>query len=768
MKKILSMIPMIIAIVITVHTIAHAVNWRFDDFSVTQEELEEIMASRTASDTGLLEEITLDGQELLFDETSDMFYYSLTDGSNTAYNPHVGKRINMDVSIAILDAQITDEDIAQDRTYRVIAYTDEFYYEYGLKCTTLPIMNIECAQEIGDDDAAMSMTLYDNREGISGRVTSSDGNIHVRGGSTKGYPKKGYKLSLTKEDEDGNESKNKVELLGLRSDDDWILYAAYNDQEKIRNVFSSNLWKYTCAEDNSLGVDNGYEYKYIELFVNNEYWGLYALGYKPDEKQLDIDTEAGERLYKKTSWDSEENILTTDKNGVQDRYGIVIQGYESEDTEIDNAWEQLVSYYITLSTSWYDSDAMYAGIDLDNAIDMYLFINLIQGLDNAAGGGTFTIKNMYISFHDTDSGMKVLYTPWDMDISWRKQWTGDSDTNLITAYGTPASQNTVMELSNLGALISSGDDEVWGYILQKYKELRADKWSEEYIGALIDEYEADIYASGAYLRDMERWPDGTYQDVDLGLSVFKEYVYERLQEMDNYIGRVEELVTGDNPTDNLYIIRSAQYDNFLQSDFQLSIQDESVLDDEDYAEFFEYIGIDADEITLNSSLDVDAQLFFTQGEKTSEFDFTKQYVMWAYLLENQDPTLWCDKIKSSGYNVLIEIVNHDVIGEERFVQLLEGFGVDAESVSETTDFVAVDNANGEATLLDNSHESGTRASTAIGELSVFYNDEGGYGVYIDSNECLYAAQGDNDGVDVRIAVIASDPYEVIWTPTLKY
>ena len=52
---------------------------------------------------------------------------------------------------------------------------------------------------------------------------------------------------------------------------------------------------------------------------------------------------------------------------------------------------------------------------------------------------------------------------------------------------------------------------------------------------MIDGYERDIYGSGAYVRDMERWPDGNYQDPEAGLSIFREYVHARLRSMDSYI-----------------------------------------------------------------------------------------------------------------------------------------------------------------------------------------------------------------------------------------
>ena len=77
-----------------------------------------------------------------------------------------------------------------------------------------------------------------------------------------------------------------------RTDGEWLLYSAYNDQERIRNVFSSNLWFTGNAGANRFGIKNGMEYRYLELFLNGEYWGLYALGYPLDSKQMQPETDS--------------------------------------------------------------------------------------------------------------------------------------------------------------------------------------------------------------------------------------------------------------------------------------------------------------------------------------------------------------------------------------------------------------------------------------------------------------------------------------------
>lgn len=823
MKKKIGMALLLISCFLAVYLMCLFGNpVRFEKLSVGKEQFDLILNSRRyAGGSDLLEALFFDEQQLIFDASSDTFYYSLEEGSRSAYNPYVEiQSAHEKLSVAVLDAQITAQDIREAKVYQLLAYDDQSYHEYNLVCTTLPLMNIECDTEIGDEDAAVHMTLLDNRKGAAQKFTESDGKMHIRGGSTRTYPKKGYKLSLTQESLGDNIRLNKVSLLGMRQDDDWILYAAYNDPEKIRNVFSSKLWKNTCASDNAFGIDNGMEYRYIELFVNHQYWGLYALGYPIDELQVEVDVSQNERLYKKRTWESEEQILSQPNTAVA--------GYDTEESDGD-AWEILKAYYATLHSEWEDAQCMYAGIDIDNAIDMYLFLNLIQGIDHVGVIDSLSAKNMYLSFHNKGGEEKLLYTPWDMDITWGLQWTGDAETNMCKAYGIPADQNTVLGIGNLPSLILNGDDKIWGLILDKYRHLRETHWTEEYLNGILDEYEEDIYFSGAYLREMERWPDGSYWDVDKGLEDFRSYVANRLQETDDYYRRLEKLVSGENATKNVYVVRSAQYKDFLQSDFILVLNDKRMSDNDDYKEFLEYIGIDAARLTddvnfavisgadkkteyfetlrvpegvdtcighirleedseangscriyvddfLWRTLDLRGQngielLFGDAGshEEALRFDFSKQFVMWSRLCESGEPHAWCEELKRNDYDVLIEIVNHDMIKDKRFLALLEGFGVDTLQVSGHTDFIAVSNTGGgHSTALNDSHVSGARFETVVGAFSIFYNDEGGYGVYMDGNECMLVSPQENEHVDIRVSVFSSDPYQVIWCPEFSY
>lgn len=157
-----------------------------------------------------------------------------------------------------------------------------------------------------------------------------------------------------------------------------------------------------------------------------------------------------------------------------------------------------------------------------------------------------------------------------------------------------------------------------------------------------------------------------------------------------------------------------------------------------------------------------------EAQETLRFDFSREYIMWSKLCEDGEPARWCAEVKNKGCDVLIEIVNHDMIKDKRFLALLEGFGVDVSQVSGHTDFVAVDTAGGTVTVLDDSHDSGARCDTVLGAFSIFYNDEGGYGVYMDGNECILVQPQENEYADVRVSVFYREPYEVVWCPEFCY
>lgn len=90
--------------------------------------------------------------------------------------------------------------------------------------------------------------------------------IEIRGSSSQLLPKKGYGLTTLKAD---NASNNNVNLLGMPSENDWILNGIAYDPSLIRDYLSYNL---------SRQIGNyATQTAYCELLINGEYKGLYIM-----------------------------------------------------------------------------------------------------------------------------------------------------------------------------------------------------------------------------------------------------------------------------------------------------------------------------------------------------------------------------------------------------------------------------------------------------------------------------------------------------------
>lgn len=802
MKKFIETAVFIASIIIGIYLIyflgkpAH-----YSECIINEEEFENIVAGRGQA-LSLLDALNFDEETLFFDSSDKTFYYSLIEGNTGAYDPIVKiKSENKDLKIAFLEDSITAEKIKNNDAITMLAYTGEEYCCYSLKCTMLPLMNIECKEEIMDDSLPMSMVLFDNRQSAAQRVIMSAGNIHVRGGSSKEYPKKGYRFSLTQESIGDNIRSNQISLLGMRQDDDWLLYAAYNDQEKIRNVFSTNLWKYTCAADNAQGINTGTEYKYLELFVNGEYWGLYALGYPIDEKQLGLDKENKEEaLYKIVDWTNGDILEYAGED--------YIIGYEDKGADEENGnWIPLQNYFGALYSHRDDNEKLYVGIDIDNVIDIYLFYNLIQGVDNV---GKEYVKNNYFSLHSRQGKVIAMYSPWDMDAAWGNKWVP----HMQQPYNMSETYNLVMESGIVNQLIINGDDSIWGEIFGKYRYLRENGWSDENINSLLDEYEEDIFASGAYLRDMERWPEGLYADAASGMSIFRAFVMRRLQETDDYFERLKA-VCGES----IFIRRSAQYASFDGGSFIIEINHKELLADSDYIDLFEYMGIDISAITdevrfiiakpvdgkyeyLSGLSEAEGKLSFSEIREglyqvsldgtacylssvfsrpaiamvsvkdgmADEFDFVQGNDTRTQATSFESLSVYLEGLSATQYKAVIEINNPDIWQDSAYVSLFEDLGITGETIHETTDFIVWDGTAKEAAVLEDFHTSGSSFDTSFGALNVYANEQGEYGVYIDGGECFVSSmwQNEEEKTDIRILLFDSDSYEMLENIAFTY
>lgn len=123
------------------------------------------------------------------------------------------------------------------------------------------------------DNANKVNNINDNTFAFKGFI-----GIEIRGNTAQMFEKKSFSFETrTQQGENLN-----VSLLGLPAENDWVLYGPYSDKSLIRNVLAYHL-------GNAQGRWSP-RTRFCEVFINNEYRGVYVLveKIKIDKNRVDI------------------------------------------------------------------------------------------------------------------------------------------------------------------------------------------------------------------------------------------------------------------------------------------------------------------------------------------------------------------------------------------------------------------------------------------------------------------------------------------------
>lgn len=421
------------------------------------------------------------------------------------------------------------------------ADSEEVYY---LTFTGLPILNIQAegiseVDEIGDTPCAGSMSLQTEGQERDWTVRS-DSTLRIRGGGSRNYPKKGYKLELTRQDGDQTRQ-NKKSLLGLRTDDEWILLPMYYDESKIRDKFSIDIWNSFGESSYPYDVNFGTRMEYLEVFINDTYMGLYGLLEPIDEKQVGISSSAEggitDHLYKKLEQGSIDLSHFTEESGLLIRDNFEIKGKDKSGSA--ESFAPLLTY---LELYKEKDDVVFCErapkiCSTDNVIDFWIQIQLIAGEDNLG-------KNYYCVLRMENGSFRNYFVPWDMDLTW-------GDTFVAVPEGQEAEKRakhvakgvdfvykeelseTILEQNFLNRYIFLDVDGAMEKLENRWFSLRETVLSEEYLFEKIDSYTELIYGSGAMERNQQRWMEvPAVEDY----TEFKNFVFKRLHFLDSYLG----------------------------------------------------------------------------------------------------------------------------------------------------------------------------------------------------------------------------------------
>ena len=313
----------------------------------------------------------------------------------------------------------------------ILLITPAFYSNaQTFTSSNLPIVVIDTDdQPIVDDPKIMSaMGIIENGVGARNNITDPFNNydgkigIEIRGSSSQMFPKKQYGVELWDDAGGGIDAS----LLGLPEEEDWILFAPYNDKSLMRDVLAYKL-----------GRDMGRyapRTKYCEVVLNGQYNGLYVLieKIKRDKNRVDInkldpDEISGNDLtggyilkLDKTTGDGGEGWESTYPPAPNQNGQKIYFQYESpEYADLAPEQRQYIQQFMAsfedalAGENFTDPVNGYAKyIDVASFIDYFIINEVTKNVD------AYRLSTFFYKQRDSDGGKLVMGPIWDYNLGF--------------------------------------------------------------------------------------------------------------------------------------------------------------------------------------------------------------------------------------------------------------------------------------------------------------------------------------------------------------
>ena len=144
------------------------------------------------------------------------------------------------------------------------------------------------------------------------------------------------------------------------------------------------------------------------------------------------------------------------------------------------------------------AEAMPGLIDVDNALDVWLYLQAVIGMDNIQ-------RNIFYPAVWEEDRYRIRFMPWDMDYTWGN--VHDFDAGNRTRF---SEEILTMRIAwKVGdRLILLDVDNAREKVASRWKELRRSVYSDEWLEEHIDAYAHQVVDSGAFGRDEALWING--------------------------------------------------------------------------------------------------------------------------------------------------------------------------------------------------------------------------------------------------------------------
>ena len=488
--------------------------------------------------------IRFNGQEAFLDQSTQSLLVVTDSSSLYDYAPTISIAdaqtvVHIDGKQVVANQPFRFGDVSKGRRFTLTIADNTGETTYHLQFSSIPVVQIRKADIITNDYSAAVIRI------ATADATHPEDTLLVeikrRGGTTnqESRHKRNYRFNVV----DAQGESRDVSLFGMREDNGWILDAGQIDLFRLRNNICHGLWLdmstppyYASSEPK---MTNGCHTQVVEVFLNDEYRGIYSLMEPIDRKQLKLkkfDSKKGVRgcLWKSESYDGT-GMWTAPQP--YDNTQMTWMGFEAKYPEpgddADTTDYRLLHEFITFVHG--SSDNMFRThiadyVDLPVYNDYVLFVQMLNGMDNCS-------KNMYWSvYNQTDPSTSIMVpTVWDMDCTFGQWWINIVDDSSYVRPDNTQADN----ISNIDYRLSRTYGPKYDSLLSaRYSQLRENHFSISSLQARFEKAYQLLSANGADAREEAKWSgdtdiNGQPLDFKSQLAYIRQWIIGRVTYMDS-------------------------------------------------------------------------------------------------------------------------------------------------------------------------------------------------------------------------------------------
>jgi len=489
---------------------------------------------------------TLDGKSPVYDKRTNTYLFPLPERL-------MGKEVTLQFACATFpDSQIFVNGnptsskgtlalgkVEGTQTYRLAFATEtDTLARATLQFTYMPILEITASGFSKQQWGTGSIIVHDATLKTDSAYALQ---VRNRGDFTSRYNKRSMGIKL--KGADGK--KINRSLLGLRTDNYWVLNAMTVDPSRMRGRIIMDLWAdfseapyFSNYVKNAPSVSRG---RLVEVFLNGSYHGVYDLCERIDRKQCGLakgnDNVPGGMLYKADQWSHATQFASalgswhgsSSPSERQEEWSGWQIKYPTPSAKKNAKWQPLVDAIQAVSntsnTEFCQSIGTY--FDLPAVRDYYLLIELIFATDNSA-------KNMYWAIQDYQRDARLTPIPWDMDGTLGRNYAGSDHTSNATRdyrdfLRREGHQNALFER------LYKLDPNDWNaQMAKRYRQLRRTHFNPQRLSERITSLLHLMEQSGAHLRESQRWnnANGLRINIPQDAEFIKAWINRRIAYLD--------------------------------------------------------------------------------------------------------------------------------------------------------------------------------------------------------------------------------------------